>query len=100
MAGGDEKRLWRVSIPSGGIDPTTDMPDSIWMCLIPPAKAADKPATLPLSWQNGLPVAVNGAPLPLDQIIEQLNVIGGAKGIGKNDFFEDGIMGMKSREIY
>jgi len=70
------------------------------MWLIPPAKAADKPATLTLSWQNGLPVAVNGATLPLDQIIEQLNVIGGANGIGKIDLFEDGIMGMKSREIY
>jgi len=70
------------------------------MWLIPPAKAADKPAILTLSWLNGLPVAVNGETLPLDQIIEQLNVIGGANGIGKIDLFEDGIMGMKSREIY
>src|SRR5260370_29888589 len=70
------------------------------MWLIPPAKAADKPAILTLSWQNGLPVALNGEALPLDQIIEQLNVIGGANGIGKIDIFEDGIMGIKSREIY
>ncbi len=79
---------------------TTELPDSIWMWLTPPTKAPDKPTTLTLSWQNGLPVALNGTALPLDQIIEQLNSIGGANGIGKIDLFEDGIMGMKSREIY
>jgi argininosuccinate synthase len=100
IAGGDDKTMWCRSIASGGIDLTTELPDSIWMWLVPPAKAPDKPTTITLKWQNGLPVALNGEKLPLDQIIEQLNVIGGANGIGKIDLFEDGIMGLKSREIY
>jgi argininosuccinate synthase len=100
IAGGDDKTMWCRSIASGGIDLTTELPDSIWMWLTPPAKAPDKPTTITLSWQNGLPGALNGSLLPLDQIIEQLNVIGGANGIGKIDIFEDGIMGLKSREIY
>ena len=100
IAGGDDKTMWCRSIASGGIDLTTELPDSIWMWLTPPAKAPDKPTTITLQWQNGLPVALNGTPLPLDQIIEQLNLIGGANGIGKIDLFEDGIMDLKSREIY
>jgi len=100
IAGGDDKTMWCRSIASGGIDLTTELPDSIWMWLVPPAKAPDKPTTITLKWQNGLPVALNGEKLPLDQIIEKLNVIGGANGIGKIDIFEDGIMGLKSREIY
>jgi argininosuccinate synthase len=100
IAGGDDKTMWCRSIASGGIDLGTELPDSIWMWLVPPAKAPDKPTTITLEWQNGLPVALNGEKLPLDQIIEQLNVIGGANGIGKIDLFEDGIMGLKSREIY
>src|SRR5438876_3378096 len=100
IVGGDDKTMWCRSIASGGIDLTTELPDSIWMWLTPPIKAPDKPTTLTLGWQNGLPVALNGTVLPLDQIIEQLNIIGGANGIGKIDLFEDGIMGMKSREIY
>jgi argininosuccinate synthase len=100
IAGGDDKTMWCRSIASGGIDLTTELPDSIWMWLTPPAKASDKPTTITLSWQNGLPVALNGSFLPLDQIIEQLNITGGANGIGKIDIFEDGIMGLKSREIY
>ena len=100
ITGGDDKTMWCRSIASGGIDLTTELPDSIWMWLTPPSRSPDQSATLTLSWQNGLPVALNGTPLPLDAIIEQLNIIGGANGIGKIDIFEDGIMGLKSREIY
>src|SRR5215471_11552154 len=100
ITGGDDKTMWCRSIASGGIDLATELQDTIWMWLTPPIKAPDKPTTLTLSWQNGLPVALNGSTLPLDEIIEQLNIVGGANGIGKIDIFEDGIMGMKSREIY
>ncbi len=100
IAGGDDKTMWCRSIASGGIDLTTELPDSIWMWLTPPTKAPDKPTTITISWLNGLPVALNGEKLPLDTIIEQLNITGGANGIGKIDLFEDGIMGLKSREIY
>ena len=100
ITGGDDKTMWCRSIASGGIDLTTELPDSIWMWLTPPPKSPDQPTTLTLSWQNGLPVALNGTALPLDSIIEQLNITGGANGIGKIDIFEDGIMGLKSREIY
>ena len=100
IAGGDDKTMWCRSIASGGIGLDTELPDSIWLWLTPPAQAPDEPTTLKLTWQNGLPVALNDTKLSLDQIIEQLNTIGGANGIGKIDLFEDGIMGLKSREIY
>jgi argininosuccinate synthase len=100
IAGGDDKTMWCRSIASGGIGLDTILPDSIWMWLTPPAKAPNTPTTLTITWQNGLPIALDGKELPLDAIIEQLNVVGGANGIGKIDIFEDGIMGLKSREIY
>ena len=100
IVGGDDKTMWCRSIASGGIGLDTELPDSIWLWLTPPAKAPDQPTTVKITWQNGLPVALNGTQMPLDAIIEQLNVIGGANGIGKIDMFEDGIMGLKSREIY
>jgi argininosuccinate synthase len=100
IVGGDDKTMWCRSIASGGIDLATELPDSIWLWLKPPHRAPDTPTTLKITWQNGLPVALDGTSLPLDQIIEQLNVVGGANGIGKIDLFEDGIMGLKSREIY
>jgi len=100
IVGGDDKTMWCRSIASGGIDLTTELPDDIWLWLVPPRKAPDTPTTITLTWENGLPVALNGAQLLLDEIIEQLNVIAGSNGIGKIDLFEDGIMSLKSREIY
>ncbi|MBV9019246.1 MAG: argininosuccinate synthase [Ktedonobacteraceae bacterium] len=100
IAGGDDKTMWCRSIASGGIGLDTQLPDSIWLWLTPPTKAPDKPTTITLTWQNGLPIALNGEHLPLDKIIDQLNTVGGANGIGKIDMFEDGIMALKSREIY
>ncbi|MDQ2715360.1 MAG: argininosuccinate synthase [Chloroflexota bacterium] len=100
IVGGDDKTMWCRSIASGGIDLDTVLPDSIWMWLTPPAKAPNTPTSITLTWRNGLPVALDGQELPLNELIERLNVVGGANGIGKIDLFEDGIMGLKSREIY
>jgi argininosuccinate synthase len=100
IVGGDDKTMWCRSIASGGIDLTTELPDDIWMWLVPPAKAPSTPTRLTITWSNGLPVALDGEALPLGTIIEKLNVLAGANGIGKIDLFEDGIMGLKSREIY
>jgi argininosuccinate synthase len=100
IVGGDDKTMWCRSIASGGIDLTTELPDDIWMWLVPPQHAPNTPTRLTLTWENGLPIALNGVELPLDQIIEELNMVAGANSIGKIDLFEDGIMGLKSREIY
>ena len=43
ITGGDDKTMWCRSIASGGIDLSTELPDSIWMWLTPPMKAPDKP---------------------------------------------------------
>lgn len=100
IVGGDDKTLWCRSIASGGIGLDTELPDDIWLWLTPAQHAPDEPATISLTFENGLPVALNGQSMPLTTIIEQLNEIGGAHGIGKIDIFEDGIMDLKSREIY
>jgi argininosuccinate synthase len=100
IVGGDDKTLWCRSIASGGIGLDTELPDSVWLWLVPPAKAPDEPTRLTLTFEGGLPVAINGQRLGLADLIGQLNVVAGANGIGKIDIFEDGIMGLKSREIY
>lgn len=100
ISGGDDKTLWCRSIASGGIGLDTELPDDIWMWLVPPAKAKDEPTTITLTFQNGLPVAIDGQQMDLPTIIETLNELGGENGIGKIDIFEDGIMDLKSREIY
>lgn len=100
ITGGDDKTLWCRSIASGAIDLDQVLPDDIWMWYVPPAKAQDKPESVTLDFVEGLPVKLNGQSLPLDDLVAELNLMAGRSGIGLIDMFEDGIMSLKSREIY
>ncbi|MCX5670444.1 MAG: argininosuccinate synthase [Planctomycetota bacterium] len=100
IAGGDDKTLWCRSIASGAIGLDQELPDDIWMWLTVPPKAPDKTEEVTLSFEEGIPVKLNGRKLPLDKLIMDLNGVAGRNGIGYIDMFEDGIMDLKSREIY
>jgi argininosuccinate synthase len=100
ITGGDDKTMWCRSIASGAIDLNQPLPDDIWMWYRPPEKAPGQPAYLTLEFEKGLPAKLNGKRRPLGEIIPELNVIGGTHSVGKIDMFEDGIMDLKSREIY
>ncbi len=100
ISGGDDKTMWCRSIASGAIDLNQPLPDGIWMWYRPPEKAPDKPLYLTIEFEKGIPIKLNGKRRPLGEIIPELNVIGGSHSIGKIDMFEDGIMDLKSREIY
>jgi argininosuccinate synthase len=100
IVGGDDKTMWCRSIASGAIDLNQIIPDDIWMWYVTPEKAPDKPEYLELAFEGGLLVAVNGKKMPLAESIPLVNQIAGRNGIGYIDNFEDGIMDLKSREIY
>ena len=100
ICGGDDKTLWCRSIASGAIALNQEIPDSIWMWYVPPERAEDRAEVLEIAFQQGLPVALDGESLDLVALIERLNRRAGACGLGRIDIFEDGIMGLKSREIY
>ena len=100
LAGGDDKTLWCRSLASGAITLETELPDDVWQWLVPPAKAADAPVTVTLDYQGGVPIALNYEVMPLEALIGKLNVIAGVAGVGYIDIWEDGIMDLKSRELY
>jgi len=100
ITGGDDKTLWCRSIASGAVDLNQPLPDDIWMWVVPPRKAPNRATKVRLEFEAGLPVKLNGKTRPLDDLIWELNVIAGKSGIGRIDMFEDGIMDLKSREIY
>ena len=100
IEGGDDKTMWCRSIASGAIDLNQEIPESIWMWLVPPRKAPDKVREITLTFTEGIPTHLDGKKMPLGRLIPALNEIAGAAGIGRIDMFEDGIMDMKSREIY
>jgi argininosuccinate synthase len=100
MQGGDDKTLWCRSLASGAVGLNQPIPENAWLWLKSPSKQKSTPTQVSVTFDQGVPVALDGKKLPLPEIVAKLNVIAGNHGIGKIDIFEDGIMGLKSRELY
>jgi argininosuccinate synthase len=100
IAGGDDKTMWCRSIASGAIDLNMEIPDEVWMWYVPPQKAPDEPRVVELTYEKGIPVAMDGERMPLKELVPALNEMAGAHSVGRIDIFEEGIMNLKSRELY
>jgi len=86
----------------GGIleDPWAEPEDDMWRWTCSPENAPDKPEYLELSYQNGDIVAINGESTSPATVMETLNRVAGAHGIGRDDIVENRYVGMKSRGCY
>ena len=67
---------------------------------VSPLQAPDVPTEITLSFEKGVPVALNGEKLPALELLEKLNELGGKNGIGIVDIVENRLVGMKSRGVY
>jgi len=100
ISGGDDKTMWCRSIASGAIDLNMEIPESVWMWYVPPEKAPDESEEVEIVYEKGIPVILNGRRMPLKELVPLLNEKAGAHGLGVIDIFEEGIMNLKSRELY
>ena len=67
---------------------------------VSPAMAPDKATYVTLDFEKGWPVAIDGEKMKASAIIEKLNALGGANGIGLLDIVENRLVGMKDRGVY
>lgn len=96
-----DRNLWHISHEGGAIEnPWNAPPEDAWMLTADPTKAPDKHEDVTLSIKQGRPVALNGKSMEAWQIIEKLNQIAGAHGVGRIDLVENRRVGMKSRGLY
>ncbi len=56
--------------------------------------------TVVITFEAGVPVAIDGRKVTVLQAVEELNKRAGAQGVGRLDMVEDRLVGIKSREIY
>lgn len=96
-----DRNIWHLSHEGGALeDPGQEPPDDVLMLTVAPEKAPDEPTYVEISFEQGVPKKVNGQELTPDSLVEMLNKIGGANGIGIVDMVENRLVGMKSRGIY
>lgn len=96
-----DKNIWGVSIECGVLeDPWVSPPQDAYQITKNPQKAPNIPTEIEVSFENGLPVSINGKKISPVKLIEQLNIAGGENGVGRIDIVENRLVGIKSREIY
>lgn len=97
-----DKNLWHLSHEGLDLEDPANEPqyDKILEMTVPPDKAPDKPAYVTIGFEKGVPVSVDGGALGAVALVEKLNQIGGANGIGLLDIVENRLVGMKSRGVY
>lgn len=96
-----DSNLWHLSHEGGLLeDPWNEPEEPMYQISTSPENAPDEPEYVEVTFESGEPVAVNGERLSPAKLIERLNAIGGAHGIGRVDLVENRLVGMKSRGVY
>ena len=81
-------------------DPWVAPEEYVFSRTVAPEDAPDKPTEITIRFEAGDPVAINDKALSPARLLEELNRLGGANGIGRLDLVENRFVGMKSRGIY
>ncbi|AEG02078.1 argininosuccinate synthase [Methylomonas methanica] len=81
-------------------NPWTEPEEDMWRWTVSPENAPDQATYVELSYQNGDIVAIDDVPHTPHQVMEKLNQVAGANGVGRLDIVENRYVGMKSRGCY
>ncbi|HVD91569.1 MAG TPA: argininosuccinate synthase [Vicinamibacterales bacterium] len=96
-----DANLWGRSIERGVLeDPWQESPEDIYALTRAPQDCPNEPAYIEVEFEHGVPLRANGIEMPLVELIESIETIAGAHGVGRIDMVENAAVGGKSREIY
>jgi argininosuccinate synthase len=96
-----DRNLMHVSYEGGILeDPWTEAPADIYQLTKAPEEARAEAEYVEIGFERGEPVSINGQSLGAVALLETLNALGGAHGIGRVDLVENRFVGMKSRGVY
>ena len=97
-----DKNLWHLSHEGLDLENPWNEPmyDKILEMGVSPEKAPDEATYITLSFEKGIPVALNGEKLDGPAMVAALNELGGKNGIGIADMVENRLVGMKSCGVY
>ncbi len=96
-----DRNLWHLSHEGGPLeDPSFEPEASMFKLTVDPSLAPDEPEKVTITFQAGIPVAVNGKAMSAAKLVDALNKIGGRHGVGRADIVENRLIGIKSRGVY
>ena len=89
------------SIEAGCLeDPMVEPPEEVYAMTRPVESCPAEPQVVEITFEGGLPVAMDGERLDPVTLVRRANSVAGAHGFGRLDVIENRVVGIKSREIY
>lgn len=96
-----DRNLVHVSYEGGILeDPWSEAPEEIFRLTRSPKDAEEKASVHVIGFKEGIPVSLDGREYGAVEMLEKLNILGGAHGVGRVDLVENRFVGMKSRGVY
>jgi len=96
-----DENLLHISFEGGILEnPWQEPEEDMFKLSCSPENAPDKATYVELAYEQGNPVAIDGERLSPAAMLQRLNSLGGANGIGRLDMVENRFVGMKSRGVY
>ncbi|MGH9021525.1 MAG: argininosuccinate synthase, partial [Acidimicrobiia bacterium] len=96
-----DENLWGRAIECGVLeDPWATAPEDVFTMTRSPSEAPSEPTEVVLRFEAGVPVALDGERLALEDLVPRLGALTGAYGFGRIDMVENRRVGIKSREVY
>jgi argininosuccinate synthase len=96
-----DENLWGRAIECGELeDPWVAPPADAYQFTVDPKDAPDQAQEIVVAFEAGIPVAIDGQKMGPVELVEKLDIIGGAHGFGRVDMVENRLVGIKSRETY
>jgi argininosuccinate synthase len=96
-----DQNLWGRACECGVLeDPWAAPPEGAYDLTVPLEQAQETAEEIEITFEQGVPVAVDGVRKPLHILIQDLNEVAGRHGIGRIDHVENRLVGIKSREVY
>ena len=96
-----DANLLHISYEGGNLeDPWSTAEDDMWRWTVSPEDAPDKATIMTVTYKNGDITAIDGTSMSPATVIEYLNKVAGANGVGRLDIVENRYVGMKSRGCY
>ena len=95
-----DQNVWGRAVETGFLEDLWNPPTKDLYAYTEDPAMGNAPDELIISFENGVPVAIDGRKVSVLEAIEELNRRGGAQGVGRLDMVEDRLVGIKSREVY
>ncbi|MBO0853511.1 MAG: argininosuccinate synthase [Nocardia sp.] len=96
-----DQNLWGRAVETGFLEDLWNAPTKdVYDYTVDPTINFEAPDELIVTFDKGVPVAIDGRPVSVLEAITELNTRAGRQGVGRLDMVEDRLVGIKSREIY